>query len=201
MKTCSKCGVAKEAGGFGKNKTAKDGLQSNCKTCRRAYREANKAKIAAQIKAWREANPGNGAAQMKAWREANPEKSAAQMKAWREANPEKVTAHRKAYREANPEKVAASDRAWRKANPGKRNAIKAKRRAAKLQRTPPWADQRAIEAIYAHARFLESITGLPHDVDHVVPLQGRLVSGLHVENNLQPIPASVNRSKSNKHEV
>lgn len=76
----------------------------------------------------------------------------------------------------------------------------AKRRAAKLQRTPPWADQVAIRLIYeeAHARSIE--TGEPHHVDHDIPLQGELVSGLHVHNNLQVLTGPENIRKSNRFE-
>lgn len=76
-----------------------------------------------------------------------------------------------------------------------------KRRAAKLQRTPPWADMDAMRELYAEAKRLEYETGKPHHVDHVIPLQGKLVSGLHVHTNMQVIPASENNRKHNKYEV
>lgn len=84
---------------------------------------------------------------------------------------------------------------WDRENPAKRNALTAKRRAAKLQRTPPWADLKAIEAIYTRAQLLGE------HVDHVIPLQGAYVSGLHVAENLQCLPASENSRKSNKFDV
>lgn len=79
-----------------------------------------------------------------------------------------------------------------------KTAMAARRRAAKLQATPPWltpSDISRIEAIYAEAQRLSSLTGSPHDVDHEIPLQGGDVCGLHVPWNLRPILASVNRSK------
>jgi hypothetical protein len=76
-----------------------------------------------------------------------------------------------------------------------------KRRAAKLKRTPPWADLEAMRAIYQEAQRLTSETGIPHHVDHDVPLQGKLVSGLHVPNNLQILTGSENSKKRNRFEV
>lgn len=75
-----------------------------------------------------------------------------------------------------------------------------KRRAAKIQRTPAWADQDAIRAVYAQAKAMTDATGIVHHVDHEIPLQGRRVSGLHVENNLRVIPASENIKKHNSYE-
>lgn len=76
-----------------------------------------------------------------------------------------------------------------------------KRRAAMLQRTPPWADLKAIEAVYRDALRLEEETGVRHHVDHVIPLQGRAVSGLHVAANLRALPWKENISKGNRFEV
>lgn len=74
----------------------------------------------------------------------------------------------------------------------------AKRHAAKLQRTPPWADLDAIRALHVQASRLTLETGIAHHVDHVIPLQGRLVSGLHVHTNLRIITGFDNSSKCNK---
>lgn len=82
-----------------------------------------------------------------------------------------------------------------------RNALGAKRHAAKINRTPAWADMESIKAVYADARRLTKETGIPHHVDHEIPLQGKLVSGLHVENNLQILPGPENCRKHNRFEV
>ena len=72
-----------------------------------------------------------------------------------------------------------------------RNAIEAKRRAAKLHQTPQWANLKAIEEFYKNCPK-------GYHVDHIVPLQGKNVSGLHVLENLQYLPASENIRKGNR---
>ena len=72
-------------------------------------------------------------------------------------------------------------------------------RAALLQATPPWltpAQKQAIRAVYEEADRLTRETGVPHEVDHIVPLRGKVVCGLHVPWNLQVLTARRNRSKS-----
>ena len=76
-----------------------------------------------------------------------------------------------------------------------------KRRAEKLKRTPAWADQQAIRTVYDEAARLTQETGEAHHVDHIIPLQGKLVSGLHVANNLQVLHWRQNVLKRNRFEV
>lgn len=65
-----------------------------------------------------------------------------------------------------------------------------------MKRTPPWADHEAIAVIYIECERRRAAGELV-EVDHVIPLQGDKVSGLHVARNLQIIPMPVNRSKAN----
>jgi hypothetical protein len=91
---------------------------------------------------------------------------------------------------------------WKKENVGKVNNSTAKRRAAKLQRTPKWLtpdDCWMIEQAYELAILRKKMFGFDWHVDHVIPLQGDYVSGLHVPTNLQVIPGRENESKSNKY--
>jgi 5-methylcytosine-specific restriction endonuclease McrA len=80
-------------------------------------------------------------------------------------------------------------------------ARKAKRRASLLNRTPLWlseADLKQISEIYNRCSLLNKQGTVKHEVDHIVPLQGETVSGLHVPWNLQIIPMLENRSKGNR---
>lgn len=69
---------------------------------------------------------------------------------------------------------------------------------AKIQRTPTWANLEAIKEFYILAARLTLETGIKHHVDHIIPLQGKTVSGFHVESNLRVIPAKENLSKGNR---
>lgn len=75
------------------------------------------------------------------------------------------------------------------------------RRAEKLNRIALWADQEKILVLHEEARRLTIETGIVHHVDHEIPLQGKLVSGLHVHNNLQVLTADDNRRKRNRFEI
>jgi 5-methylcytosine-specific restriction endonuclease McrA len=91
--------------------------------------------------------------------------------------------------------------AYAKNNKGKCNANTAKRKAAKLQRTPSWLTKeqwKEIRQFYIEAKELSWLSQGGLDVDHIVPLQGKDVSGLHVPWNLQIIPSPLNKAKSNK---
>ena len=183
-------------------KTYREANREKINASERAYREANPERRAAIEKAWRKANKEKIADKNKAYREANPEKKASQNKAWADANKEKIAVQGKAYRKANPEKLAANVKAWRKANPEKATAAIARRRAAKIQRTPEWLTQEHHDQIlskYAERDRLNKDTGVAHHVDHIVPLQGENISGLHVPWNLQVITAAENQQKSNSY--
>lgn len=73
----------------------------------------------------------------------------------------------------------------------------ARRRATKKKATPSWANEFFIQEIYHLSNLRTRTTGVSWEVDHIVPLNSKLVCGLHVENNLQVIPESYNRRKSN----
>jgi hypothetical protein len=91
-----------------------------------------------------------------------------------------------------------------KDNPAWKASTVAKRRARLARAIPPWVDDdgmKAIQSFYKKARALEKQTGIPHEVDHIYPIAGKTVCGLHVPENLQVITKSENRRKSNKYHV
>jgi hypothetical protein len=84
------------------------------------------------------------------------------------------------------------------------NANASKRRAALLQRIPIWQtefDELKIKCIYSVAAMLSRVNNEPWTVDHIIPLQGKIVSGLHVPSNLQLMRARENEAKRNKYEI
>jgi len=89
---------------------------------------------------------------------------------------------------------------WKKDNPGYVCHINNIRYVNKKQRMPSWADPKAIRKIYEDCAALNEKHGpRSYHVDHIIPLQGKTVSGLHVENNLQILKASDNLAKSNNY--
>jgi len=87
---------------------------------------------------------------------------------------------------------------WKRKNAAHCAAKSKQYYAKKTNRTPAWANYELIEQFYMLAHKMTIETGILHHVDHIVPLQGKLVSGLHVETNLQVIAYDVNCAKGNK---
>ena len=129
---------------------------------------------------------------------------------------EEIKAHQKEWREKNKEKIYANTTKWRLANKDKQkeytskskiknsarvNATNNKRRADKLNRTPKWLtkdDLWLIKEAYELAALRSKIFEFKWHVDHIIPLKGKLVSGLHVPTNLQVIEGTLNIMKNNK---
>jgi hypothetical protein len=93
------------------------------------------------------------------------------------------------------EKGVARLKEWAAKHPDQNRAMRNRRQM------PPWADREAIAMFYTVARRVTRCTGIPFHVDHIVPLRGRTVSGLHVHTNLQVIPKAMNMRKSNRLEA
>jgi hypothetical protein len=184
MKACSKRAICKPLSEFYGLTAARDGVRPDCKGCTRAMRKANAPKIAAASKLRRTLNP---------------EISKALKVAYRINNPEKVHAARVLAHSNNRERELLRNSAWKKSNKSKVQAAIARRTAAKKNATVAWSNEQKIQEFYFAADFLGMVTGERYHVDHIVPLQGKTVCGLHCEANLQVITGSENQSKSNRH--
>lgn len=226
----------------------------NCVECLDEWRQANKDKLAAQVREryrrnpekfreagrkWRAANPGASAANSRAYAEKNRERLREKNREWREANKEYALAKNRAYWHANKERLKQRHKEWAAANA---EALKAKqkeayrrrrqdfdyvqkdrarakahfeqnkgyyfikskiRRGLVAQATPKWLtteDWERINKVYVECNEVSQATGIPHEVDHIVPLRGETVSGLHVPWNLQILTAEENRAKGAKHD-
>ena len=137
----------------------------------------------------------------KEWYERNNELTKERARAWALANPKKDAAKKAKWREENREQHNAINRAWWSENKDKRAFYQAKRRAAQMQRTPNWVtedEKLRINALCSVAAMYTRESGEEWHVDHQIPLQGKLVSGLHVYANLTVIRGSENVKKSNK---
>lgn len=117
-------------------------------------------------------------------------------KDWRARNPD----YYKDRYLANPEKHKEQGKVYRLANPEKKPNLEAKRRAKKIQATPLWADfeKDATQELYRIAQSKTKETGIKHHVDHIVPLNSKLVQGLHCLANLQILEAKDNIAKGNR---
>ena len=130
------------------------------------------------------------------WALDNPEKSKAIR--GKEENRAKARIRTKAWAEVNKDRKKAADREYVKNNKALIRSYKAKRRAKERNATPAWLSNEQIaeiKTIYAESERLSNETGVRHEVDHIVPLSGKTVSGLHVPWNLRAIPAVENNRR------
>jgi hypothetical protein len=138
--------------------------------------------------------------QSKEWHLNNPERLREFRAKWAQVNRDKKAMQDQRWAEQNRERSNAHKKRWNKQNAGAKRALDRKRFAAQRQRTPVWLDVvdcAEMEFTYIWCNALRSC-GLDYHVDHIVPLQGKIVSGLHVPSNLQVIPAKLNLSKHNR---
>lgn len=123
--------------------------------------------------------------------------------AWKKANREKLREGDRVrgarWRALNPELSRAKSRRYKATHPEANRISWAIRQQRLKNQCPAWADLGKIKDAHREARRLTETTGIPHEVDHVLPLRGRTVSGLHVHGNLRVVSQHANRVKSNKH--
>ena len=181
MKTCTKCGETKPLSEFYTR-------NARCKLCQKQcaadYYANNKSHVLARMK-----TEEHRAVQ----RERDKKRS---------GSPQRVSASLHAarrYREAHPDRRKAANAKWNATPKAKAlNARRAaKRRAQQNMATPVWVDHGIINFFYAAMAYFRQ-EGLDIHVDHIVPLFGRTVCGLHTHHNLQLMFAELNHRKSNK---
>lgn len=168
LKTCGNCHATKAITEFHVRRASPDGLAYKCKDC-----------VKSACVEWRKKNPDA-------------------FTQWSEENRERRSEYRRRWHEENKEARSTAYREWASKNPHIVNSLIAKRNAAKINATPAWADQDAIRSIYQQAAELSRRTGNRYEVDHIVPLQGKDVCGLHWEGNLQILSKVENLRKSNR---
>jgi hypothetical protein len=220
MCICKKCNVDKPLDEFQLDKR-RNKHYGTCRKCRvkaqndrrLANLDESRKRTREYLQVWRAKNPEKVAATNKKYDEKNRDKRSEYAKQYRKANPEKVQELAKAWAKANPEKIRGymqkASKAWHERNPDylsnfyKANkeryvAARARRRAAQDSATPAWLtaiDKAMIQEMYdvSEARYIQ--TGIKHHVDHIVPINGKSVAGMHVPWNLQVITAHENLSK------
>lgn len=195
MKQCCKCKTYKSTDEYYKNSRTRDGLNTYCIACHKADNIARKRQNRCNPK-FREAE----LKYKKQYRTINQPAIKHYMQEWRAKNPTRTAE----YYQENIERIKQYAAQYRKNNKAKINAKTRKRQTAQMNRTPKWLntdDYWVIQEIYDLAALRTEQTGIAWHVDHVIPLQGKLVSGLHVPNNLQVIPAVANYKKHNLYEV
>lgn len=153
-----------------------------CKSCKakkdKAYYEANKEARKAKVREYYHANKDKRKEYL----------SREEVKPLRAAYAKKYWAKAPAHVKENRRRFTAE---WAEKNQGRRNAVEAKRRFVKERATPKWADLDAIREFYVNCP-------VGYEVDHIIPLKGKYVTGLHVLENLQYLTREENRKKSNK---
>lgn len=137
----------------------------------------------------------------KAWYHANAEYSKAKNLEWQAKNRDKVRAWSARWKKANSDVERARHARRKKEHPEIFAALENKRRASKKNACPVWTDLEAIKSLYKEAAERTRSTGIKHHVDHIVPLRGEFVSGLHVPANLQILTAAENMKKHNNFEI
>jgi hypothetical protein len=188
MKICKQCLIEKDLESFRLNRKYRE---NKCKQCNNEARMEPKEK-------------DRQAAYQKAYSKTNKETIAVKKAIYRKTNKETLAVKKVAYCKANKKAIAARTAAWKKDNKAAVNAATVRRRSAKLNRTPKWTtkeDLETIKQIYIVANQFSKSFGTEYQVDHIIPLQGELVSGLHVPSNLQIITAKENQIKGNKYTV
>ena len=183
------------------------GHSRQCKKCwleRCArYREENQEKIKRYLKKWYSRNRDRVLDRCKTYNAKSEvkEREKERQRARYSENRDAIQASRRQYYDSNPDarnRFLEYQRQYYEGNRIRFLVRGAKRRAARKQAFPKWADPAKIAEFYLLAERKTRETGIRHVVDHIVPLQGKKVCGLHVEFNLQVLTEDENLRKFNK---
>lgn len=214
MKICGVCKLEKSLDQYTKDSKKEDGKNYRCKACDKASYDSRKEKVTARARElynpetkrqYYLRNKVKKNEQSRKYRVANLQKLKDYQKEYNIAHRDHIRTRGRDYYIKNKSKIDSRNKEYLKKycieNKAKMAAKAAKRRADKLQRTPKWLtpfDLHYISHLYIQARQLTLITGIVHEVDHIYPILGDTVSGLHCPLNLQIITRTENRSKINK---
>jgi len=208
MQICSKCHIEKDLSEFNKDKSKSSGYYSCCKACKSKYNIETKSNRAKTKRIYYEKNKYLILQKSKAKYQKNKDAVIKKNALYRKNNAEKLKETKRIYYLKNLDKIKAKMKIYHKSykenNRHVLNANDAKRHAAELQRTPKWLtkeDINKIKQIYYESRMLTLETGVKHHVDHIIPLQGKIVSGLHVPSNLRVITETENVRKNNRYRL
>lgn len=161
----------------------------------RRYREKNRGKVLARKRAYRLENLEKRRAANAQYYAKNTATVNAANQNWKRTNKGRHLAGNKKWQQANAERVRAARERWEQANPGHKNYRTALRRGAKALAVPVWLTPEQLRLI---AVFYKLAAATGQHVDHVIPLRGRNVCGLHVPWNLQLLSPEENNRKGNR---
>jgi len=208
-KKCTKCGEVKGLECFSKSKSAPDGLQYKCKGCVRKHYQENKEREKERHRKYYQENKEYYKDRKRKYNQENKEYIKEYNRKHRQENKEhykeyyqKNKGHRKEYNREYYQENQEYYEEYYQENKDSYRANNAKRRARKRSATPEWLTEEQdlkISLYYKIAKALEMMDGVKRHVDHIVPLKGKGVRGLHVPWNLQILTAEQNLNKSNSY--
>lgn len=201
MKRCCRCDTNKSLSEFRKDRQKSDGLDTYCKSCRRAYESEYRAREHVILRArktnraWKHNNPEKVRASNRAWVARNPDKRKDSSRKYYETHREKIREYSRMYSCKNRDKENTKTREWRRKNRAKALEYKHRRRGF-LENNGYWESQQWDKLLAHYAPYGQCLacgqTSGTLTVDHVVPL---CIGGTNDPFNLQCLCKSCNSQK------